>query len=476
MADAYSRPDYWTDMLPQSWQHSINTNPILNALGRALNRRPADIEGASKRIFAQPGDREMDDRAWLLQQAQPQRRLNPLAAEMLDKGGLLANFLGPSVKLPGVPRAPGRYAMEYPGGRIDYKDMDGGVHVSGIYTNPEARGQGNAKQALQELIAAADAAKRPMSLEISPGAPGVDPARLRQWYESLGFSGPDYAMTRQPPPAGIRAYHGSPHDFDKFDMSKIGTGEGAQAYGRGLYFAEKEDVAQSYRNNLSRFREMQWDGAPISDTPRNYNAFRDSMETPEKWRVGKIVDYISARGGSHDDVLREARHYFDDRKPEWKAAFDEVASRLKTSWKPGRMYEVNIKADPDQFLDWDLPLSQQPEGVKKAYAEALKTVGHPDPTKVEQSAFGSSGQGLENLIGAWVKHDRAKTSDILRDAGIPGIKYLDQGSRAAGQGSRNFVVFDDALVTILRKYGLLPPAAVAAAGATNGGLDDGLAP
>ena len=42
---------------------------------------------------------------------------------------------------------------------------------------------------------------------------------------------------------GIRAYHGSPHDFDRFDMSKIGTGEGAQAYGHGLYLAESPAVA-----------------------------------------------------------------------------------------------------------------------------------------------------------------------------------------------------------------------------------------
>src|SRR4029079_2118814 len=45
----------------------------------------------------------------------------------------------------------------------------------------------------------------------------------------------------------IRAYHGSPHDFDKFDLSKIGTGEGAQAYGHGLYFAENEGAATGCR-------------------------------------------------------------------------------------------------------------------------------------------------------------------------------------------------------------------------------------
>src|SRR4249919_722721 len=49
----------------------------------------------------------------------------------------------------------------------------------------------------------------------------------------------------------IRAWHGSPHDFDRFDMSKIGTGEGAQAYGHGLYFAENKRVAEDYRNVLA---------------------------------------------------------------------------------------------------------------------------------------------------------------------------------------------------------------------------------
>jgi hypothetical protein len=55
-------------------------------------------------------------------------------------------------------------------------------------------------------------------------------------------------------PDAITAYHGSPHDFDEFDMSKIGTGEGAQAYGHGLYFAESEDVARGYRDALSHRR------------------------------------------------------------------------------------------------------------------------------------------------------------------------------------------------------------------------------
>jgi hypothetical protein len=59
--------------------------------------------------------------------------------------------------------------------------------------------------------------------------------------------------------------------------------------------------------------------------------------------------------------------------------------------------------------------------------------------------------------------DKGTASPKLREAGIPGIKYFDQGSRTAGEGSRNYVVFDDNLIEILRKYGLLGMAGGAAA-------------
>ena len=51
-------------------------------------------------------------------------------------------------------------------------------------------------------------------------------------------------------PIGMVAYHGSPHLFDKFRMDKIGTGEGAQAYGHGLYFAENPATAKQYFDAL----------------------------------------------------------------------------------------------------------------------------------------------------------------------------------------------------------------------------------
>ena len=45
------------------------------------------------------------------------------------------------------------------------------------------------------------------------------------------------------------AYHGTPHKFKDFSLEHIGTGEGAQAHGWGLYFAQDRKVSEDYPNN-----------------------------------------------------------------------------------------------------------------------------------------------------------------------------------------------------------------------------------
>lgn len=118
------------------------------------------------------------------------------------------------------------------------------------------------------------------------------------------------------------------------------------------------------------------------------------------------------------------------------------------------MYEVNIKADPADFLDWDRPLSQQSPNVM----DAFKAVGRSD--LLDEVTPYTARDALEKLGTRRLKDGQPshemmnEASAALREAGIPGIKYLDQGSRGAGEGSRNYVVFDDSLVEILRKYGL----------------------
>lgn len=53
-------------------------------------------------------------------------------------------------------------------------------------------------------------------------------------------------------PVGMTVYHGSPHIFERFDLGKIGTGEGAQSYGRGLYMAQSPSVAKDYQTATSK--------------------------------------------------------------------------------------------------------------------------------------------------------------------------------------------------------------------------------
>ena len=206
------------------------------------------------------------------------------------------------------------------------------------------------------------------------------------------------AVSRLSGKVPIKAYHGSPHDFDKFSSAKIGTGEGAHAYGHGLYFAENEATAEAYRKSLSRH------------------------VTPPEVRDSGLPGGLFAI--NRDRVRR---------------GLDPV--------RPGKTYEVNIHADPESLLDWDAPLSQQSEKVRQWVAT--------DPVAQRRIASASGEHTGSTLYRSLAD---AGANERLKQAGIPGIKYLDQGSRIAGEGTRNYVMFDDSLIDILRKWGLLPAA------------------
>ena len=304
---------------------------------------------------------------------------------------------------------------------------------------------------------------------------------------------------------GIKAYHGSPHDFNAFDLSKIGTGEGAQAYGHGLYFAENEKVAKGYREQLSPGYDLKVNG-------QEYNSYDPSH------LAAMNMDTFGKRGKTRQeiaDMLREDSHF--------GSRYSDAADLLQ-SGKPlpeftrtpsGKMYEVNINADPEHFLDWDKPLSEQPHvydklsqlpqfqrhqamvdsdrlvqiakdnGVPplvaiKVESELAKGVPLSDAiTKVKGLSanpdWAAQTDKLQGLVGdravttqtilpkEWTGSSIARNvngmkpdeiADTLRNAGIPGIKYLDQGSRGAGDGSRNYVVFNDKLIDIMKKYAI----------------------
>ena len=274
---------------------------------------------------------------------------------------------------------------------------------------------------------------------------------------------------------GIRAYHGSPHDFDRFDMSKIGTGEGAQAFGHGIYFAENPATAQSYRDRLSGgitepIIRLNGDRLQRSNLGLHERVALSRIE--EAFRNGHQDPVSAALQATRDSKLQRGAQNQIDILQNWKDRGLDVRA-------PGRMYEVDINAKPEQFLDWDRPLAGQSQTI-----QSIPQLQEAARTEAYNRAISATSQGRRDELFDMVKNPmtapggfayehlaprerfgkrKEAATDLLRDAGIPGIKYLDQGSRGSGTGTSNYVVFDDKLISILRKYGLaglslLPPA------------------
>jgi hypothetical protein len=262
--------------------------------------------------------------------------------------------------------------------------------------------------------------------------------------------------TTAPGAKGFTAYHGSPHSFDQFKTEAIGTGEGAQAYGHGLYFAENEGVARSYRDGLSPpANRFEVDGKPVGMDL----AGRTGL-TPEQAAASRVVAVGFDQAVAANDKLRAMGGPFaqtaDRLAPHLEALRGKNVSVVPQP--TGHMYEVNVNADPAHFLDWDKPLAEQSAHVQKALKSA--NIAHPiDDAKQLGSAIYHRTQ--DKIMRGDVLPDSPGNVDLsvlqaqaLHQAGIPGIRYLDGGSRADGKGSSNHVIFDPATIAILRKYGI----------------------
>lgn len=222
-------------------------------------------------------------------------------------------------------------------------------------------------------------------------------------------------------PDGIRVYHGSPHAFDRFDAAKIGTGEGHQSFGHGLYFAENPRVGEVYRDQLAGpegyLYEVRIDAAP-----------------------GEFLD-ISLPLSQQSPYVRQ---------------------RIQHANKPQQI------AFGEGMGVWVLP-----DGVTRIY-ETPRMFG--GPSRFEMHAFGrrlgtydslddavrDAGPGITNPAGgdammAFGHGQRA--SDSLRRLGVAGVRYPDAGSRGvnAENPTYNYVLFDPDRATITNRAGG-PPA------------------
>jgi hypothetical protein len=274
----------------------------------------------------------------------------------------------------------------------------------------------------------------------------------------------------------IRAYHGSPHSFDRFDASKIGTGEGAQAYGHGLYFSGSEDVAQKYRTDLSGPPAILIGGEPAS-------AGRPNMSASPREQALWVLSRAAQKHSDPIQAIREAMLDVDDQfggrqvRPIIDSLMRFKSQGVEFGPRPGKTYEVELSYPEAALLDYDATLAAQPEHVRNVLPKLNLPLEDATPPTLKM-AYGF--ERPDNITGreiyrALVRDEmahrgaewsmrEAAASRSLAEAGVPGMRYFDEYSRGARAGSRNYVSFPgtEDSIRILRKYGLLAPMAAGA--------------
>jgi hypothetical protein len=223
----------------------------------------------------------------------------------------------------------------------------------------------------------------------------------------------------------LNAWHGTPHKIrGNFDINKVGTGEGNQAYGEGMYFTESKDLGNVYRRKLT-------------DESGN------RVVNPDKsiqLQIGRLEDQIKQLKQSND--------------PNAMAMIKAYESRIAEIDKAGNLYKVDI---PDEqipmMLNWDIPLNQQPnilENIKRLGARDDLPKGFNQALESALQSKYFDGQDLYYELTKVYKNpsDLAKA---MQESGFTGIRYLDAQSRGAKEGTSNFVVFKPETVKILEE-------------------------
>lgn len=215
---------------------------------------------------------------------------------------------------------------------------------------------------------------------------------------------------------GMNVFHGTPHKFapepgfpqGRPRLDKMGTGEGAQAYGPGFYSAEAPGTARTYADQIASDR-------------------RREMGEADSAHVFAAKDFFR-HGEDAEAGLRVA--YPDISDKELRAALMEASGNAP---RP-QTYKLDIPdADAAKLLDYDAPISQQPQVVQ----DAIDRLGFM-PDNPEEMAGGDVWYRMRQQLG----EDEAAAA--MRGAGVPGLRYKDAMSRGtdSASGTRNFVVWD----------------------------------
>ena len=296
----------------------------------------------------------------------------------------------------------------------------------------------------------------------------------------------------------MTAWHGSPHKFDKFSTEAIGTGEGAQAFGHGLYFSGNKAVADWYRHKLTGgiltgSVDVTVRGKTVREMlPDNV----DEGEMALQMMGGRLRD-----GDSFKEVMQSTLRYIDTQiqnqqelQTEWQkeggadkwihkaavkiASWGDVRSFVSglsdgdvVVVPGGATYKVDLAPKEDEYLLWDEPLESQSDTVRARIEQFWRGLMERRHREAEEEMRGR-GETLEPF--SWegeaerlwgLNEDRKGENwygDLTREfgsdkeasmallaTGIRGIKYRDGSSRGKDDDATyNYVIFDDSDVAI----------------------------
>jgi hypothetical protein len=279
---------------------------------------------------------------------------------------------------------------------------------------------------------------------------------------------------------GIFAFHGSGADFNEFSLSKIGTGEGLQVYGNGLYFTDSKDIAKFYKDALSDSmaeRRYVFDGTTYE---------RGSPE----WKMLSLIKNKSI--ASAKSLVKILESDLADGKPfvtadsikRYKNILDKAPKKSDIKMEQGRIYEVNIKTVTDNLLDNDLPLDKQPKSIQEKInslnLDFIKPnmIGEDIYDLIAVKKFKKGNFDYSDTNFNQFETDDKKVSELLNSVGIKGIKYK-AGQLTPGRDTSkatNYVIFDDKIIDIMAKYGIVGAIGVSAMQGASGGTEGDILP
>lgn len=299
-------------------------------------------------------------------------------------------------------------------------------------------------------------------------------------FKSGHFEAGNAVITEPGVTFSIAALHASPHSFRKFSTDYMGQGEGAQAYGWGLYFAESPKVNRSYMNQFAqdkatwKFREVETGVIEVMQRSL-VGSFLPKDALPEAkedasdiaWSVlGDLVD--AARGSMtvldivmelHDEIdtnRKYAETYPQEReKLEQLEGFmlslldhlDEI--EVRTGMPSNYRVELNVEDYLDfmeggELLFWDKGYGSSTTSrigdwlLDEGKEEAYSLFNDKDP----ENGYWMGGKiyrSLEDALGS-----PREASEFLLRHGVRGIRYADGYTRGKTEEEQtyNYVIFD----------------------------------